>query len=137
MRRSLANDYTDVHSVSKKRDNTAWQVWGAYDSPPDNKPGNSNALAKYGLGLDIIARFSYRVQQDCGFWYQITAQQTAASVLANTNDLTLDKIVSWNVAVAKSMPFLPGNISDDFNIPAPHAGVSTSFPMSYWVEFSG
>ena len=137
MRRSLANDYTDVHSVSKKLDNTARQVWGAYDSPPDNKPGNSNALAKYGLSLDIIARFSYRVQQDSGIWYQITAQQTAASVLANTNDLTLDKMVSWNVAVCEIAAALAGQyFSDDFNIPALHAGVSTSFPMSYWVEFS-
>ena len=76
-----------------------WQVWGAYSPPANNPSGNSNQIEKYGLSLEIIAKSSWRVQQKYGFWTNQTAEATVQSVLANIANLSLDQVVSWNMAV--------------------------------------
>lgn len=91
-----------------KLNSNDWQVWGAYPSPAKNPSGNSNNLAKYGLSLEVIAKSSYRVQQANGFWSKGTANETVSSVLANISNLTLDKIVSWNMAVCDLDALLNG-----------------------------
>lgn len=80
-------------------DKTQWQVWGAYDSLTGNAAGNANNLGKYGLDLGTIARSAWRVQQAYGFWTDETPQATIASVQADITNLSLDRIVSWNMLV--------------------------------------
>lgn len=89
-------------------DNSNWQVWGAYPSPSNNPSGNANHLEKYGLDLGTIALSSLRVQQAYGFWSNQTAQATIDSVSANITDLTLDRIVSWNMLVCDLDAILDG-----------------------------
>ena len=88
-----------THSTVSMLNTQDWQVWGAYDPPANNPPKNSNKLAKYGLSLEIIAKSSWRVQQEYGFWTNQTASATVKSVLANISHLSLDQVVSWNMAV--------------------------------------
>ena len=85
-----------------------WQVWGAYDSPPNNPSGNKNQLAKYGLDLGTVAKSSWRVQQQYGFWTNQTANATVSSVLENITNLSLDQVVSWNMAVCDTDGILNG-----------------------------
>ncbi len=88
------------HSTQSMLNSQDWQVWGAYSPPPNNPSGNSNQLEKYGLSLEVIAKSSWRVQQQYGgFWTNQTASATVSSVLANISNLSLDQIVSWNMAV--------------------------------------
>ena len=87
------------HSTASMLNSQNWQVWGAYNSPANNPSGNQNQLEKYGLSLEIIAKSSWRVQQKYGFWTNQTATATVDSVLANISNLSLDQIVSWNMAV--------------------------------------
>lgn len=88
-----------THSTASMLNTANWQVWGAYDSPPNNPSGNKNQLSKYGLSLEIIAKSSWRVQQQYGFWTNQTVTATVNSVIKNISNLSLDQIVSWNMAV--------------------------------------
>ena len=88
-----------AHSTTSMLNYNDWQVWGAYDSPPNNPSGNKNQLEKYGLSLETVAKSSWRVQQQYGFWTDQTAPATVSSVIKNIANLSLDQIVSWNMAV--------------------------------------
>ena len=96
------------HITASMLDYTNWQVWGAYPSPANNPPGNRNQLDKYGLTLEIIAKSSWRVQQKYGFWTNQTASATVSAVLENIAHLSLDQVVSWNMAVCDLDGLLAG-----------------------------
>lgn len=87
------------HSTVSMLNTQDWQVWGAYSSAPNNPSGNENQLDKYGLSLEIIAKSAWRVQQEYGFWTSETDTATVKSVLANIANLSLDQVISWNMAV--------------------------------------
>ena len=89
-------------------DLTKWQVWGAYESAPNNPSGNADNLAQYGMDLGIVARSAWRVQQGYGFWTDQTPQATVTSVLANITNLDLSQVVSWNLAVCDMDAILNG-----------------------------
>lgn len=104
-----------------------WQVWGAYDSAPNNPPGNTDNLAQYGMDLGIVARSAWRVQQAFGFWTDETAQATISSVAANVTNLDLSKVVSWNMAVCDLHGILNGA---HFTALGTSGTVSTQFHLS-------
>ena len=87
------------HLTQSMLNSQDWQVWGAYSSPANNPSGNTNQLDKYGLSLEVVAKSSWRVQQKYGFWTDQTPEATAQSVITNIANLSLDQIVSWNMAV--------------------------------------
>lgn len=89
-------------------DTSNWQVWGAYPSAAGNPSGNSDQLSQYGLDLGVVALSSLRVQQAYGFWSNQTAQATIDSVQADITDLTLDRIISWNMLVCDLDEILNG-----------------------------
>ena len=99
MRWNWKQGLSGTHITQSMLNTQDWQVWGAYSPPPNNPSGNQNQLSKYGLDLETIAKSSWRVQQQYGFWTNQTTTATVNSVLANISNLSLDQVVSWNMAV--------------------------------------
>lgn len=78
-------------------DTTEWEVKGAY---PASQGGQGNYLSDtYHLTLDDIALSSDNTQSQYGFYYQGGNNDTAATTTADSENATLDQLLSWNLPV--------------------------------------